>query len=70
MHKPAAELELERRAMLDGAGLALVETDPGKSRLALDRAGSLVEPARAKRVIRSQPPIEQGPLVLVETRRP
>ena len=70
MHKPAAELELERQAMLDGAGLALVETDPGKSRLALDRAGSLVEPARAKRVIRPQPPIEQGPLVLVETRRP
>ena len=70
MHKPAAELELERRSMLAGAGLALVETDPGKSRLALDRAGSIVEPARAKRVIRPQPPIEQGPLVLVETRRP
>jgi ribonuclease E len=69
VRKPAAELEAERRAMLDTAGLALVETDAQKWRMAYDRAATIVEPPKQKRVIRPQPPVEQGPLVLVETRK-
>lgn len=69
MRKPAAELEAERRSMLDAAGLALVETDPQKWREAYDRASSIVEAPVAKRVLKPRPPLEQGPLVQVETRR-
>jgi hypothetical protein len=69
MRKSAAELEAERVAMLSGAGLALVETDSQKWRAAYDRASQMVEPVPPKRVPRQQPPLEQGPLVQVETRR-
>jgi len=69
IRKSAAELEAERVTMLAGAGLALVETDSQKWRAAYDRASQLVEPVPPKRVLRPQPPIEQGPLIQVETRR-
>ena len=55
--------------MLQEAGLALVETDAQKWRSAYDRAATYVEPPRPPRVIRPQPPVEQGPLILVETRK-
>ncbi len=69
IRKSAAELEAERLAMLAGAGLALVETDSQKWRAAYDRASQLVEPVPPKRVLRPQPPLEQGPLIQVETSR-
>ena len=69
VHKPAAELEAERISMLQGAGLALVETDPQKWRHAYDRATALVEPVIPKRALRPPAPIEHGLLVLVETRK-
>ena len=55
--------------MLSTAGLALVETDAQKWRQAYDRSSSYVEPPRAPRMIRPRPPAEQGPLILVETRK-
>ena len=55
--------------MLANAGLALVETDSQKWRAAYDRASQLVEPVLPKRVLRPQPPLEQGPLIQVETSR-
>ena len=69
IRKSAAEIEAERMAMLTSAGLALVETDSQKWRAAYDRASQLVEPVQPKRVLRAQPPLEQGPLVQVETSR-
>ena len=69
IRKTASEYEAERTAMLAGAGLALVETDAQKWRAAYDRASQLVEPVPPKRVLRPRPPVEQGPLVQVETRR-
>jgi hypothetical protein len=69
IRKSAAEVEAERVAMLTSAGLALVETDSQKWRAAYDRASQLVEPVPPKRVLRPQPPLEQGPLVQVETSR-
>ena len=70
MRQNAAELANERGAMLSGAGLALIETDAQKWRIAYDRSSALVEPEPPKRTIRMRPPLEQGPLILVETRRP
>ena len=69
IRKSATELEAERVAMLANAGLALVETDSQKWRAAYDRASQLVEPVLPKRVLRPQPPLEQGPLIQVETSR-
>lgn len=65
--KSAAEASAEREAMLQTAGLALVETDAQKWRTAYDHAASLVEPPRPPRVLRPLPPAEQGPLIQVET---
>ena len=62
-------MEAERLAMLAQAGLALVETDAQKWRHAYDRATSTVEPAQPKRTLRPPPPADQGPLVMVETRK-
>jgi hypothetical protein len=69
MRQSAAELEAERKGMLESAGLALVETDPQKWRHAYDRAAAIVEAPAHKRVVRARPPVEQGPLILVETRK-
>ena len=69
VRKSAAELEAGRVAMLAEAGLALVETDAQKWRAAYDRAAQIVEPVVPRRMPRPQPPIEQGPLHQVETRR-
>ncbi len=69
VRKPAAELEAERIAMLQGAGLALVETDPQKWRHAYDRATAIIEPVVPKRVVRPPAALDHGPLVLVETRK-
>ena len=69
IRKSATELEAERVAMLANAGLALVETDSQKWRAAYDRASQLVDPVVPKRVLRPQPPLEQGPLIQVETSR-
>ena len=55
--------------MLQGAGLALVETDPQKWRHAYDRATALIEPVAPKRAVRPPEQVEHGPLVLVETRK-
>ena len=69
MRKPIEQLLAERQAMLDGAGLALVETDSQKWRAAYDRASSHVEPPRAPRVRRPLPVLDHGPLQQVETRK-
>lgn len=69
MRKSAAEAAAERESMLQSAGLALVETDTQKWRAAYDRAASYVEPARPPRVLRPRAPMEQGPLIQVETRK-
>jgi len=69
MRKSAAESAAERESMLQSAGLALVETDTQKWRTAYDRAASYVEPARPPRALRPRPPMEQGPLIQVETRK-
>ena len=69
VRKSAAELEAERLAMLEQAGLALVETDAQKWRHAYDRATSMTEAAAPKRLPRPTPPAEHGPLVMVETRK-
>ena len=69
MRKSAAEAAAEREAMLQAAGLALVETDAQKWRSAYDRSAAYVEPPKPPRVIRPRPPQEQGPLILVETRK-
>lgn len=69
LSKTAAELEAERRSMLEAAGLALIETDAAKWRAAYDRAASIVETPSAPRVIRPRPLLDEGPLVQVETRR-
>lgn len=55
--------------MLEAAGLALIETDAAKWRAAYDRAASIVETPPPPRVIRPRPPVDDGPLVQVETRR-
>lgn len=69
MRKAVEELLAERSSMLDAAGLALVETDAGKWRAAYDRSAQYAEPPGAPRVKRPAPVIDQGPLVLVETRK-
>ena len=69
MRKSVEELHSERHAMLDSAGLALVETDASKWRAAYDRSAQYTEPPRAPRVKRPAPVIDHGPLVLVETRK-
>lgn len=69
MRKAVEELLAERSSMLDAAGLALVETDAGKWRAACDHSAQYIEPPRAPRVKRPAPVIDQGPLVLVETRK-
>ena len=69
MRKSIEELHSERHAMLDSAGLALVETDASKWRAAYDRSAQYTEPPRAPRVKRPAPVIDHGPLVLVETRK-
>ena len=70
MRQNPAELANQRSAMLSGAGLALIETDAQKWRVAYERSSALVEPEPPKRTIRMRPPLEQVPLILVETRRP
>ena len=69
MRKPVEQLLAERQTMLDGAGLALVETDSQKWRAAYDRASSYVEPAAAPRLRRAPPALDHGPLEQVETRK-
>ena len=69
MRKPVEQLLAERQTMLDGAGLALVETDAQKWRAAYDRASTYVEPAHTPRVRRAPPPMDHGPLQQVETRK-
>jgi hypothetical protein len=69
MRKPVEQLLAERQSMLDGAGLALVETDSQKWRAAYDRASSYVEPARTPRAPRPPAVQDQGPLQQVETRK-
>ena len=64
-----AELAAQQKRMLEQAGLAMVETDAQKWRGAYERAAAYVEPAQAPRLIRPRPPVEQGPLILVETRK-
>ena len=69
IRKPVEQLLAERQSMLDGAGLALVETDSQKWRAAYDRASSYIEPARTPRVRRPAPALDQGPLQQIETRK-
>ena len=69
MLKAVEEVLAERSSMLNAAGLALVETDASKWRAAYDRSAQYVEPPRAPRVKRPAAVIDQGPLVLVETRK-
>jgi ribonuclease E len=69
VRKSPAEASAERAQMLEQAGLALVETDTQKWRAAYDRAAAYVEPPRPPRVLRPRPPMEQGPLIQVETRK-
>ena len=69
MRKPVEQLLAERQTMLDGAGLALIETDAQKWRAAYDRASTFVEPAHAPRVRRAPAPMDSGPLQQVETRK-
>lgn len=69
MRKPVEQLLAERQTMLDGAGLALIETDAQKWRAAYDRASSFVAPAHAPRVRRAPAPMDRGPLQQVETRK-
>ena len=69
MRKSIEVLLAERQSMLSAAGLALVETDAAKWRAAYDRAAQYVEPPRVPRAKRPAPVIDQGPLILVETRK-
>ncbi len=69
MKKSVDEMLAERQAMLDAAGLALVETDAQKWRAAYDRSAAYVEPPRVPRVRRPAPVVDHGPLILVETRK-
>ena len=69
VRKSAAETEAERLAMLEKAGLALVETDAQKWRHAYARATAMLEPMAPKRVLRPPPPLDHEPLVMVETRK-
>lgn len=69
MRKSVEELQGERHAMLNSAGLALVETDAGKWRTAYEHAAGMVEPPRAPRVKRPAAVADHGPLELVETRK-
>jgi ribonuclease E len=76
---PAAALPIAQPAplaveplqhVLDLAGLRLVQTAPDKHAEALARMASEPVPARTPRERAAQPPLEEGPLIQVETRRP
>ena len=54
--------------MLDAAGMALVETDPGKHAVVRERIAAYAPPARAPRERKALPPVTEGPLELVETK--
>ena len=69
MRKSVAELQSARHAMLDSAGLALVETNAGKWRAAYEHSAGIVEPPRAARVKRPAAVADHGALELVETRK-
>ena len=69
VRESGAELAAQQKMMLEQAGLAMVETDAQKWRGAYERAAAYVDPVRPPRLIRPRPPVEQGPLILVETRK-
>ena len=64
-----APLQLdELQPALDQAGLTLVQTEPGKHAEAVARLASEPKPVRVARERLVLPPLEEGPLVQIETR--
>jgi len=56
--------------VLDNAGMTWVHTDAQKLQAAQEEAARAVTPPRAPRERKALPPVQQGPMVLVETNRP
>jgi len=59
----------ELRPALEQAGLTLVQTEPAKLAEVLARFASEAKPARVPRERPVLPPLDEGPLIQVETRR-
>lgn len=66
-----APMPLEQlRPVLEQAGLTLVQTQPAKLADVLARFAGEARPVRVPRERPALPPLDTGPLVQVETRRP
>jgi ribonuclease E len=68
--QPAPLAVEQLQPVLELAGLTLVQTAPDKHAEALARMASEPAPIRAPRERAALPPVEEGPLIQVETRRP
>ncbi|MRW92129.1 Rne/Rng family ribonuclease [Duganella sp. FT80W] len=64
---PSAQIDLQ--AVLGSAGLTLAATDPAKLRAAQEAAAQVVAPVRVPRERKPLPPVNEEPLVQVDTRR-
>ncbi|WP_347334949.1 hypothetical protein, partial [Ralstonia pseudosolanacearum] len=58
------------QAVVADAGMTWVHTDEQKLQAAKEDAARTVTPPRVPRERKPLPPIQQGPMVLVETSRP
>jgi ribonuclease E len=66
----ASPLPIETlQSVLDNAGMTWVHTDAQKLQTAQAEAARAVTPARVPRERKPLPPVQQGPMVLVETNR-
>jgi ribonuclease E len=68
--QPAPMAVEQLQQVLERAGLKLVQTAPDKHAEALARMASERVPVRTPRARAALPPLEEGPLIQVETRRP
>jgi ribonuclease E len=67
----ASPLPMETlNSVLNDAGMTWVHTDAQKLKAAQEEAARTVTPPRAPRERKPLPPIQQGPMILVETGRP
>jgi ribonuclease E len=67
----ASPLPIETlQSVLDNAGMTWVHTDSQKLRASQEEAARTVAAPRVPRERKPLPPIQQGPMILVETNRP
>lgn len=67
----ASPLPIETlQSVLANAGMTWVHTDAQKLQAAQEEAARAVTPPRVPRERKPLPPIQQGPMILVETNRP